>query len=316
MKILFISPSFEGGIGGHAALLAQKLQDSGFEIDLFQVPHIPIKNLKNLSFAVFGVLKALQLKKKYDVVHGFNAPSALVMKYVKAKKKVISLHGLYSEQLDLIHSSVPSKVTTLAESKAIEWADVVTTDSQSVQKAYEKKFGIKVNYLPSPIELEKFNDIPDVKKVKNQVSYVGRDSYEKGIDILKKIESRINGNVVYCTNVSWKEAMTIMKSSSLLVVPSRMESLPTVIKEAFYLKIPVIATSVGGIPELVKDNETGLLVEPENPDILLKKINQLLPDRSLQEKISLNGYNFVINNFTWKKILPKYIEFYQNVLEN
>ena len=139
MKILFISPRFEGGIGGHAARLAQKLRDSGFEIDLFHVPHIPIKNLKNPSFAVFGVLKALQLKKKYDVVHGFNVPSALVMKYVKAKKKVISLHGLYSEQVDLIHSSVPSKATTLAESKAIEWADAVTTDSQSVQKTYEKK---------------------------------------------------------------------------------------------------------------------------------------------------------------------------------
>ncbi len=314
MKILFISPRFEGGIGGHAARLAQKLGDSGFEIDLFHVPHIPIKNLKNPSFAVFGVLKALQLKKKYDVVHGFNVPSALVMKYVKAKKKVISLHGLYSEQVDLIHSSVPSKATTLAESKAIEWADAVTTDSQSVQKTYEKKYGIKVDYLPAPIEFKKFNDIPDVNKVKNQVSYVGRDSYEKGIDVLQKIESRINGNVVYCTNVSWKEAMTVMKSSSLLVVPSRMESLPQVIKEAFVLKIPVVGTTAGGIPEIVKDNVSGKIVPTNNSEKLLEAINFLLDNPQEAEKMGNAGCDFVMKNFTWDVLLPKYVNFYNNLI--
>jgi len=110
--------------------------------------------------------------------------------------------------------------------------------------------------------------------------------------------------------------MKILKSSTLLVVPSRMESLPTVIKEAFYLKIPVIATSVGGIPELVNDNKTGLLVESENPQMLLEKINELLIDSILQEKFSLNGYDFVLENFTWKKILPIYIKFYENLLRS
>ncbi len=103
-------------------------------------------------------------------------------------------------------------------------------------------------------------------------------------------------------------------SSTILVVPSRMKSLPTVIKEAFYLKVPIIASSVGGIPELVKDNENGLLTESENHQMLLKKINELLSDHSLQEKLSSNGYNFVIKNFTWKKIIPTYITFYENLL--
>ena len=43
----------------------------------------------------------------------------------------------------------------------------------------------------------------------------------------------------------------ILKHPALLVIPSRMESIPQVIKEAFYLKIPIIATNVGGIPELI-----------------------------------------------------------------
>ena len=67
----------------------------------------------------------------------------------------------------------------------------------------------------------------------------------------------INGNIIYCTDLLWEDAMIELKKSSLLVVPSRMESLPTNIKEAFYFKIPVIATDVGGIPELITDNCKG-----------------------------------------------------------
>ena len=125
----------------------------------------------------------------------------------------------------------------------------------------------------------------------------------------------INGKVIFCVDKTWEEAMTILKSSTILVVPSRMESLPTVVKEAFYLKIPVIATSVGGIPELIQDNKNGLLIESENSQMLLEKINQLLIEPSIQEKLSANGFSFVQKNFTWEKILPSYIQFYKNLLD-
>ena len=71
--------------------------------------------------------------------------------------------------------------------------------------------------------------------------------------------------------------------SKLLVVPSRQESLPQVIKEAFYLKVPVIATNVGGIPELVEHNQTGILVSSQNPENLKIAINDLLENFELQE---------------------------------
>ena len=55
MKLLFISPRFSGGIGGHATMLAEQLTKRGFEVEKLEVPHIPIKNLKNPSFAVLVV---------------------------------------------------------------------------------------------------------------------------------------------------------------------------------------------------------------------------------------------------------------------
>jgi glycosyltransferase involved in cell wall biosynthesis len=261
-------------------------------------------------------IKALVSTEKYDVVHAFNIPSAFAMRYVKAKKKVLSVHGVYSEQVKALHSNSTGSMADIAESRVLKWADRLTTDSKIVQKAYKEKLGLDFEFMYAPLDTSKFDEIPSISKVEGQVAYIGRDSYEKGIDILRKIESKINGKVVYCTNVSWKEAMTVLKASSLLVIPSRMESIPQVIKEAFYLKVPIVATNVGGIPELIQDNVNGLLVTPENPEQLLETINKLLGDKESMKRFSEAGYEFVIKNLTWEVLLPKYIKFYEDLVNS
>jgi len=316
MKFLFISPRFSGGIGGHAAMLADKLIQNGHQVKKLETTHLPIKNLKNPSFAVLSSLRSLVDRDSYDIVHGFNIPSAYAMKYAKGKKKVLSVHGVFSEQVDTLHSKSVSSFAKSAESQVLQWPDKLTTDSKATQKLYKEKFGIDFEYLPTPLDTDMFENLDSVKKIENQIAYVGRDSHEKGIDILKAAESEINGNVVYCTNRSWKDAMKIIKSSSIVVVPSRMESLPTTVKEAFYLNVPVVGTDVGGIPELIKNNETGVTVPPENPSKLAQAINELLSDKEKSEKLAVNANTFVKNNMTWNVVLAKYIQFYEDLLKN
>jgi len=316
MKFLFISPRFSGGIGGHAAMLAEQLTKNGHHVKKMETTHIPIKNIKNPSFAVLSSLKSIVDRESYDIVHGFNIPSAYAMKYANGKKKVLSVHGVFSDQVDTLHSKSVSSIAKNAQSQVLQWPDKLTTDSKATQKLYKEKFDIKFEYLPSPLDTTMFKKIGSVEKIENQIAYVGRDSHEKGIDILKTAESKINGNVVYCTDRSWEEAMSIIKSSSIVVVPSRMESLPTTVKEAFYLNVPVIGTNVGGIPELIKNNETGIIVPPENPSKLAQAINELLSDREKSAKLATNGNTFVKNNMTWDVILPKYIQFYENLLND
>ena len=316
MKFLFISPRFSGGIGGHAAMLAEKLIQNGHQVKKLKTTHLPIKNLKNPSFAVLSSLRSLVDRDSYDLVHGFNIPSAYAMKYAKGKKKILSVHGVFSEQVETLHSKSISSFAKSAESQVLRWPDKLTTDSKATQKLYKEKFDIDFEYLPSPLDTDMFENIDSIKKIENQIAYVGRDSHEKGIDILKAAEPEINGNVVYCTDRSWKDAMRIMKSSSVVVVPSRMESLPTTVKEAFYLNVPVIGTNVGGIPELIKNNETGMLIPSENPSKLAQAVNELLSDKEKSKKLSANGNTFVKNNMTWDVIFPRYIKFYEELLNS
>jgi glycosyltransferase involved in cell wall biosynthesis len=106
--------------------------------------------------------------------------------------------------------------------------------------------------------------------------------------------------------------MKILKASQMLVVPSRTESIPQVIKEAFYLKVPVIATNVGGIPELVVHQETGILVPPEDPEKLTVAINNLLDNEESRRSCANNAFEFINKNFSWDVLLEKYTNLYES----
>ena len=314
MNILFISPTYSGagGIGPHAFRVAEKLREIGYNVELMHVPHIPIKNLKNLSFSLFGTIKGISNKKTYDVVHAWNLPSAFIMKRIKSKKKILSVHGVYSKQVEMLHSKITSGIVSSQESQILDWADVLTTDSKAVQSEYKKKLGKDFEYLPAPLDKTKFEKIPNVERNPKQIAYVGRDSFEKGADILRKIESQINGTVKFCTDLPWDETMKILKASQMLVVPSRTESIPQVIKEAFYLKVPVIATNVGGNPELVVHQETGILVPPEDPEKLTIAINNLLDNEESRRNFADNAFEFINKNFSWDVLLEKYTNLYES----
>jgi len=314
MNVLFISPTYSGagGIGPHAFRVAEKLREIGYDVELMHVPHIPIKNLKNLSFSLFGTIKGISNKKTYDVVHAWNLPSAFIMKRIKSKKKILSVHGVYSKQVEMLHSKITSRIVGNKENQILDWADVLTTDSKAVQSEYKKKLGKDFEYLPAPLDKTKFEKIPNVERNPKQIAYIGRDSFEKGVDILRKIESQINGTVKFCTDLPWDETMKILKASQMLVVPSRTESIPQVIKEAFYLKVPVIATNVGGNPELVVHQETGILVPPEDPEKLTIAINNLLDNEEARRNFANNAFEFINKNFGWDVLLKKYTSLYES----
>ena len=126
--------------------------------------HIPIKKLKNPSFAVLSSLKAIVGVEKYDIVHAFNVPSAFAMKYTKAKKKVLSIHGVYSEQVDALHSKTTSTAVKITEAKILKWADKLTTDSKNVKKLYKKKLNVDFEFFYAPLDIKKFEKLKNIEK--------------------------------------------------------------------------------------------------------------------------------------------------------
>jgi len=104
-----------------------------------------------------------------------------------------------------------------------------------------------------------------------------------------------------------KDIPHLMKSADIFVLPSKKEAFGLVILEAFVSKLPVIASNVGGIPEIIQNGEDGMIVEAENSQKLAYAINTLLRDKEMQMKFAENGYKKVKKKFD-AKIMAKNTE--------
>lgn len=96
---------------------------------------------------------------------------------------------------------------------------------------------------------------------------------------------------------------------------SGIDMSPLTLQEAQLMKRPVLATKVGGIPELMKDKETGYLIEKGDANEWIKKISLLINDESKRKSMGELGRKFVEGNFNWKKIAKEFLEILENQLQ-
>lgn len=105
----------------------------------------------------------------------------------------------------------------------------------------------------------------------------------------------------------------LLASAHLLVHPSRSEGLSNTILEAMAEGLPVIATRVGGTPEIVSDGETGLLVSPDEPVLLASRIQQLLDNPLLRARLGSAGFKLVSGKFSAATVASDYERIYESV---
>ena len=89
---------------------------------------------------------------------------------------------------------------------------------------------------------------------------------------------------------------------------SGIDMAPSTLQEAQLMKKPVVATNIGGIPELMKNNETGFLVEKGNSEEWIEKLSVLINDKEKRKIMGEEGRKFVEENFNWEKIAREFLE--------
>jgi len=132
---------------------------------------------------------------------------------------------------------------------------------------------------------------------------------------LKNMIAKLNvqKQVKFLGIVDEKEKWKLYRFSDAFILPSIHEAFGLVILEAMSVGLPVIASNVGGIPEIIKDGYNGLLFEPRNPKDLAEKINTLLNDSEMRERISRNAKRSAYGK-TWDNVAKKYVEIYENLI--
>jgi glycosyltransferase involved in cell wall biosynthesis len=142
--------------------------------------------------------------------------------------------------------------------------------------------------------------------------YVGGDG-ETGKLIEFVIKNRLENLVKFEGWVSGEKKIELLSACDVFILPSYNEGLPLAILEAMSYGMPVISTTVGGIPEAVSDKENGFLIEPGNKQQLLESISYFLEHPQEMEKMGCRSLT-MIRNFYPENIIPQLNSIYEKLL--
>ncbi len=120
--------------------------------------------------------------------------------------------------------------------------------------------------------------------------------------------------IVFLGERGRKDVIQLLHGCELFVLPSRSEPFGIVITEAMACRKPVVATRVGGIPEIIENGNSGILVEPDNPVSLCEAINSVLEDEDLRTRLAANGYTRLCTNFLWEHAGARYETLFARLL--
>lgn len=143
---------------------------------------------------------------------------------------------------------------------------------------------------------EAFNRLSDIHK--NIYLFVAGDG-----PLYPQMKKMVNNKIYMLGRIDYDEVMSLMRDTDIFVLPTNFpEGLPTSVLEAGISKCAVIATPRGGTPEVITNNELGILIDPIKLEELVDALNLLILNRERRIEISNNLYNKVFENFDWSVV--------------
>ena len=215
-------------------------------------------------------------------------------------------------------------------------ASIIVVPSASVARIAEMRAGAapeKILIIPNAIDLSEWNGRRSTVPVTNPqpypVTFLGRLDPIKDVPTLVKAVGKLTPLVqlhIYGEGADRarieraiqtsdapvtlhgliKSPQEALSHSGLLVLPSLAEGFGLVLIEAMAAGVPVVATNVPGIRDVIRHGQNGLLVPPADPIALVDAIRLVVEDATLRAKLIHNGLDEVRSRYTWEAVLPQY----------
>lgn len=320
----------------------------------FEIIHnYPLPSFWNFRFwkLFFGLFK-----EDVDIVISrtrFFATSIMALKYAKLKRKkwLHIEHGSDFVKLTNKFYSATAKLYDYTFGKIVlNFCDKLVANSNASADFCRKLAPNKpCEVIYRGVEIEKIENAAPNLELKNKykdkfiITFLGRLISGKGISDLISAVQNINSDfvlfiigdgperknlealakklnledkIVFFGYQKFEDAISIIKISDLVVNPSYTEGLPTSVIEAALCKKAIIATNVGGTPEIITGSKSGFLIEPKNVNLLRKKIEILISDVKLRESFGSFAYEEIKNKFDWNKNIERYTELFNGIIKN
>lgn len=246
------------------------------------------------------------------------------------------------------HGTDAAKLADISAAKKEAWrhllarSDAVVTCSQELGKRIERALAVPVRHqvIYNGVDTDKFSDrATPAAPGQRIILHVGKFDRNKGQDVLIDAFSRIAAGhpdtllhlvggsgpqleslraqaaslqlaerVRFSIDIPFAEIPACFGAASVFAFPSRQEAFGLVLLEAGSCALPVVASRVGGIPELIHDGATGLLVEPDDAAALAQALRTLLNDPALARGLGERLAERVAADFSWTSTRLRYEE--------
>ena len=306
----------------------------------------PLLSGEGNNFSVIKSIRDIIDNEKIDVVHihnwGVFVESVIASRLSGVKNILHTVHGPYITYnkgfVPLLKKTIRHKIEKILSYYVTKFISV----SDAIQDYMVKQIGInrnKIVTIHNGIKgLTRIAEKTDKSAFINLVS-VGRVAKVKNHKLLLKALSELDSQLPvhltvvgdgpelesvkeYCKSLNLVDKVSftgfktnineILSEMDICVVSSDYEGISIAILEAMSLGMPVIASAVGGNPEIVNDNETGILFSKGNADELATAIQKLSKNKKLAENMGENGLKRFLNHFHEKYVLEQYSDLYND----
>ena len=165
-----------------------------------------------------------------------------------------------------------------------------------------------------PCLLKSFSKLNNKTTKKYWLMLVGDGPLFKEIQKLS-VELEIRDNVIFTGPVHYYHLPAYYSAADIFVMTSTYENSPNALLEAMSCGLPVIATNVGGIPELVGSKGSELLVNADDMHGFVSSMKRLAQDATLRNRMSTYFRKICIQRYTWQKTASLYLELYKGILQ-
>jgi len=311
-----------------------------------------IDNFRLLTYVISIFFNLIILSRKYDfdILHAHSAiPTGLIGVIVtKILKKpiFITVHGMDINNFE--NSSIFKRLITFSLNNCTK--AIAVSDNLAKKMRYLKINQNKIVILRNAVDTNRFKPLRNENlrkycKIKDNeilILFVGYLDTFKGIfDIIDafgeikqthdniklmiigngpkkhELENRVlaldlKNSVIFTGKLKPDEIHSYYQAADIFTLPSYTEGLPLAVLEAMSCGIPVIASNVGGIPEIIKNNENGFLIPPKNKKILKNNLIILIDNARLREKFRRNSIEIIKDKFDINKKINILIKLYSN----
>ncbi len=306
------------------------------------------KDLLAYSWKAYFFSKKLIKQNKYDLTHSFfSVPCgflSLLIKYKSGLPYIVSLRGSdvpgYSDRFGKVYGVLTPIIKHIwAKSSA-----VVSNSNGLRELALRAKPDQKVDIIYNGIDIDDFKPNQNLKSQDKFIITLGasRITARKGIkylimaisklvqlhpEILLKIMGegddkknlsvlvdglKLNQNVQFLGRIPREKTTAYYQEANLFVLPSLNEGMSNAMLEAMACGLPLIATDTGGTKELLTGGQNGLIVKMEDNEDLAEKIEKLILDKMLCEKMGQESRRRA-EKLSWANIAQQYYELYKKI---